>query len=230
MSDNSDSAPPVGESVPPGETTILLRRVRRGEPGAVAALFARVRERLSNLAYKLLRDFRRVGQREEPDDIVSRMWRNLEKAILTRDPVDSSGFLREASKRMHWLLKDLLRKYDGPCARPLRLSHDGQVPDPDSPNVRRMGGKPPPGVYTWVSDTEELRFLLAAIDRLEDQEEKDLVGYSFYQEMTATEIAEIMGLCEKTIDRRLKQLREHLGKLVNDVIVEMAERRDGNSG
>ncbi|MCY2928213.1 MAG: sigma-70 family RNA polymerase sigma factor [Planctomycetota bacterium] len=230
MSDNSDSVPPAGESVPPGETTILLDRIRRGDEGAVAELFVRVHERLRKMAELLLRDYKAVGQREEPDDIISRMWRNLEKALLPCDPENSQAFFRVANMKMHQLLRDLSRKYKGPAAGPLRLSHDGEVPDPNSPEVRMFGGPLPPGAYTWVSDTEELRLLLVAIDRLEDEKEKDLAGYRYYQAMTATAIAEVMGLCEKTIDRRIKKLLEHLRKLMEDTVAEMAESRDGHSG
>jgi RNA polymerase sigma factor (sigma-70 family) len=76
-------------------------------------------------------------------------------------------------------------------------------------------------VATWVVDTEQVRLLWAAIDRL-DETDKQLVQYTYYQEMSAVEIGSIMQLGEKTIRRRQQRVK----KILKDTMRQIGDEID----
>lgn len=215
---------PAGDKAP-GEVTVILVGIRRGEDGARAKLFELVYSRLREMVAPVLRGHPLVGQREEPDDIVSRLWMRLERAFLPCDPKNSREFFRIVNHKLHQLLVDLSRKYRGPAAGPLGLSPEADGLDLDSLNAHGIGGPPPPNPPTWVAETDEVRLLLAAINRLEE-EERELYRLKYYMGMGPTDIAEILGVSAKTIHRRLEELENRVVELRLQVKNEEGAGRD----
>lgn len=217
---------PGDEGTPKGEVTLVLDAIRRGEKEQVGRLYRLVRHRLQRRAFQLLQRHPAVSSREEADDVVSQLWQGLERALLPCDPTDSQEFFRIANHKTHQLLTDLSRKYRGPGAGPLGISAGTEVLDFVELNQSGVGHEPPRGVATWVTETEQVRLLWAAIDRLDD-EDKELVLDSYYQEMSTAEIAGIMHLSERTVRRRLDAVGKTLRSLMQAVIAEVPADPNG---
>jgi RNA polymerase sigma factor (sigma-70 family) len=215
------STQPDEEPKPCGQITLVLDAIRLGEKRKVGELFQLVRERLHRRAFQLLPRHPAVSSKEEADDIVSQLWGKLELALLPCDPKNSGEFFRVANHKMHQILIDLSRKYRGPGAGPLGISVRTEPPDLVELNACDVGGPPRPGVATWVVDTEQVRLLWAAIDRL-DETDKQLVQYTYYQEMSAVEIGSIMQLGEKTIRRRQQRVK----KILKDTMRQIGDEID----
>jgi len=209
------------EAKPRGQITLVLDAIRRGEKRKVGELFQLVRQRLHRRACQLLPRHPAVSSKEEADDIVSQLWGRLERALLPCDPKNSREFFRVANHKMHQILIDLSRKYRGPGAGPLGISSRTEPPDLVELNAGDVGGPPRPGVATWVADSEQVRLLWAAIDRL-DETDRQLVQYTYYQEMSAVEIGDIMQLASKTVRRRQQRVKEALKDLMRQIVDEIA--------
>ncbi len=207
-----------------GEVTIALRGIRQGNNEATEDLFRLVRQELVDKATKLLRGHRVVQSMEEADDIVNELWHRLSRALLPCDPRNSREFFRVANHKMQMLLIDLSRKYSGPAARVLRVS-PRTLPDIGGKGPGWSNAPPKPGVVTWIGDTEEVHLLLMAIARLND-EDRELVQLSYFQELTAPEIAGILGKSEKTVDRDLAKVRQKIAMLMKEIFAQPEEDED----
>jgi DNA-directed RNA polymerase specialized sigma24 family protein len=202
---------PGDEGTPKGEVTLVLDAIRRGEKEQVGRLYRLVRHRLQRRAFQLLQRHPAVSSKEEADDVVSQLWQRLERALLPCDLTDSQEFFRIANHKMHQLLTDLSRKYRGPGAGPLGISGRPRA----SPGRGYLGDRNragPPAV--------------GGLDRL-DEEDKELVLNSYYQEMSTAEIAGIMHLSERTVRRRLDAVGKTLRSLMQAVIADVSADGDG---
>ena len=113
------------------------------------------------------------------------MAERLLKALRDARPRTVREFFALAGQHMRWELNDLARRLDNqPVAVELR---EGQLPAPASSD----SGLSPDG-----------RRMLEAIDRL-PEEECEVFGLVRIQGLTHGEAAEVLGICAKTVQRRL---------------------------
>ena len=138
----------------------------------------------------------------QSDELLSAVVERLLKALREARPADVRQFLALAAQHTRWELNDLARRLDNrPAAVELT---EGMVPAP----VDSDSGLTPDG-----------RRMLEAIDGLPDDEREafDLVRI---QGLTHGEVAEMLGVVPKTVQRRLDRglrlLTERLGDLGPD--------------
>jgi RNA polymerase sigma factor (sigma-70 family) len=189
-----DNGDPSVDSVPTGPITRELRKAKSGDHNATAELFRLVREGLERRAHDLLRQFHAVATRVQADDIVSELWPALERALLPCDPRNGKEFFAVANRKMRCLLIDLSRRLE---YKQVRLC--------DGPEVKATS----PGPFTWVAATETMQVLLTAMEHLDD-DERQVVEMCYFLDMRTLDIAQQLGISEKTVDRRLKKARERL--------------------
>jgi len=181
---------------PEHEVTQLLQRVRAGDPGA--------RDRLFPLIYEELRQVARRALRRERPDHSLRPTELVHEAFLKLGAAegpwqDRAHFFGVAARAMRQILVDHAR--------------------------RRMAGKRGGGmIATTLEDVgaeqslppEELLALDAALDRLEQKDTRlrALVEYRFFGGLSDREIAELLRISERTVNRDWAKARAWLHKEV----------------
>jgi RNA polymerase sigma-70 factor (ECF subfamily) len=169
----------------------------------IRALLDRSVRRLQVLCANLLyRGYPRLMQPPvnlQPDELLSAVIERLLKALRAARPQTVREFFALANQHMRWELNDLARRLDSqPAARELR---EGIVLSPPS----SVSGLTPDGLR-----------MLEAIEDLPD-EEREVFDLVRIQGMTQVEAAEVLGVSNKTVQRRLNRalliLSEALGDL-----------------
>jgi RNA polymerase sigma factor (sigma-70 family) len=155
----------------------------------VRALLDRSVRRLQVLCGNLLyRHYRRLTLPPlnlQPDELLGAVVERLLKALPSARPQTVRQFFALVNQHVRWELNDLARRLD---EQPAGEELDGErVPAP-------------PGSGSVLSP--DGRRMLEAIDRL-PEEEREVFGLVRIQGLTHGETAEVLGVCAKTVQRRL---------------------------
>jgi RNA polymerase sigma-70 factor (ECF subfamily) len=191
-------------------TTAVIQRYLEALPGDAAAepiireLLERAVGRLRLLcATFLYRSYPRLARPPlnlETDDLLGGLVARLLTALRATRPASVRQFFALANQHMRWQLNDLARRLDEyPAAAPL----------PDT----GVAGQP---LSTASGLTPDGRRMLGAIEGLPEDEREvfDLVGI---QGLTHAEAAAVVGVSEKTVQRRLNRARLLLAERLADL-------------
>lgn len=181
-----------------GNTTELqawLDRLRSGDAAAREELIARSCRRLHELARRMLRRYPRLRRWEQTDDVLQNAMIRLHHSLLEVTPESVERFLGFATLQIRRTLLDLIRHHFGPEGEAARRHTDGGAVETDNPL---------PGYQTAAVEPERLddwtRFHEAA--EALPEEEKQVFGLLWYQGLTQTEAASVLGVTERTVRRR----------------------------
>jgi RNA polymerase sigma factor (sigma-70 family) len=169
----------------------------------IRALLDRSVRRLQLLCGNLLhRAYRRLTlppQNLQTDEMVSAVVERLLKAMRSVHPQTVRQFFALVNQHMRWELNDLARRLDERLtAVELR---DGLVPAPASSNS--------------ILSPEGHR-MLDAIDKL-PEEEREVFDLVRIQGLTQAEVADVLGVSAKTVQRRLNRSLMLLAKELEDL-------------
>ena len=169
----------------------------------IRALLDRAVRRLQLLCRNLLyRKYRRLTLPPlnlQPDEMLSGLVERLLKAMRSVRPPTVRQFFALVNQHMRWELNDLARRLDKQPA--LDELDSGKVPAPESsgslltPNALRM---------------------LMAIDKLPDGE-REVFEMVRIQALTQVEVAKVLGMSCKTVQRRLNHSFLLLAKELNEL-------------
>jgi RNA polymerase sigma-70 factor (ECF subfamily) len=169
----------------------------------VRALLDRAVRRLHVLCANLLyRSYRRLTLpplNVQPDELLSAVVERLLKAMRSVRPQTVRQFFALVNQHMRWELNDLARRLDEQPAF-VELDSD-KVPAPPSssavltPNGRRM---------------------LQAIDQL-PEDEREVFELVRIQALTQVEVAKVLGMSSKTVQRRLNHSLVLLAKELKEL-------------
>lgn len=191
-------------------TTVVIQRYLDALPGDPAAepvireLLEQAVGRLRLLCGALLhRGYPRLARPPvnlETDDLLSGVVAGLLTALRTARPPTVRQFFALAAQHMRWQLNDLARRLD---QRPAAAA----LPEAE---VAALPGSTASGL------TPDGRRMLDAIDGLPEDEREvfDLVGI---QGLTHPEAAAVVGVSEKTVQRRLNRARLLLAEQLADL-------------
>lgn len=204
-----------------GHTTIAVQRylgeLARLEGGAPAepiirALIDTSVTRLHLLCRTLLlRSYPRLARPPlnlQSEEMLSSVVERLLKAMQEVRPTSVRQFFALANQHMRWELNDLARRLDGQSAA--RGLQEEFVPAPElsgsqlSPNALRM---------------------LDAIETLPD-DEREVFSLVRIQGMTHAEVADVLGVAAKTVQRRLNRSLILLADKLNDLKPAAAPREE----
>ncbi len=189
-------------------TTVVIQRYLDALPTETAAepivreLLERAAGRLrvlcGTLLYKSYPRLARPPLNLETDELLGGVVAGLLTALRTVRPATVRQFFGLANQHMRWQLNDLARRLDKGSAAAL----------PDS------GIAAPPSSASGLSP--DGRRMLGAIEGLPDDEREvfDLVGI---QGLTHAEAATVVGVSEKTVQRRLNRARLLLAEGLADL-------------
>jgi len=181
-------------SAPPGEVTILLRRMKRGESEAAAELAPLVYGELRRIAGAHMRG-ERAGHTLQPTALINEAWLRLADQARV-DWRDRSHFFGVASRIMRRVLVDHARA--------------------------RLAGKRGAGAEVlnldWIEvDTgpeklEEILSVDEALTRLRefDPQQARIIEMHYFTGMTVEETAQALGISSRTVDREWAMARAWL--------------------
>jgi RNA polymerase sigma-70 factor (ECF subfamily) len=155
----------------------------------VRAVLARAVDRLRLLCSALLhRSYPRLTHAPvnlEADELLSAVVERLLKALGKARPETVRQFFALANQHMRWELNDLARRLDE-----------------KAPVVELVEGLAPAPVSSGSGLSLNARRMLEAIEELPD-DEREVFSLVRIQGMEQTEVAELLGVSAKTIQRRL---------------------------
>jgi RNA polymerase sigma-70 factor (ECF subfamily) len=179
------------------QTTVIIQRYLDALPGdsaepIVRELLARAVGRLRMLCgtflYKSYPRLTRPPVNLEPDELLGGVVAGLLRALQTTRPVTVRQFFALANQHMRWQLNDLARRLDErPAAAALAESRVV------APPASSASGLSPDGLR-----------MLEVIESLPD-DEKEIFGLVRIQGLTHAEAATVVGVSEKTVQRRLNR-------------------------
>jgi RNA polymerase sigma factor (sigma-70 family) len=166
----------------------------------------RLRLLCATLLYKSYPRLARPPLNLETDELLGGVVAGLLTALRTTRPPTVRRFFALATQHMRWQLNDLARRLDEQPAA-AELADTGVAAPPNS----TASGVSPDG-----------RRILGAIDGLPEDEREvfDLVGI---QGLTHPEVAAVVGVSEKTVQRRLNRARLLLAERLADLRPEKDE-------
>jgi RNA polymerase sigma factor (sigma-70 family) len=172
----------------------------------VRSLLARSVNRLQMLCGSMLyRSYPRLTRPPlnlQADELLSAVVERLIRALREVHPPTVRHFFALANQHMRWELNDLARRLDkeGPHLELHEsLAHAGPASDSSAGN------------------TNQTLRMLAAIDALPD-EEREVLGLVRVQGMTHAEAANLLGVSQKTVQRRLNRCLVLLDDSCGDII------------
>lgn len=191
-------------------TTVIIQKYLDALPGDLDAepmvrelleqAAGRLRQLCATFLYKSYPRFTRPPINLETDELVGDVVAGLLKALRKTHPPTVRQFFALANQHMRWQLNDMARRLDEqPAAFALM---DGGLA---APSASTASGLSPDG-----------RRILEVIEGLPEDEREvfDLVGI---QGLTHVETAAVVGVSEKTVQRRMNRARLLLAERLTDL-------------
>lgn len=160
--------------------------------GVVRDIIARSASRLHLLCARLLHhDYPRLTREPaylDSEDVLGGVVERLIRAMSKERPTTVRGFFGLANQHIRWELNEMARQVDrGKPVKPLKEFDPAARPDQAAPE-----------------ETATLRTILDAIDGLPSTE-RETFEFVRIQGMTHAEAAAVLGVAEKTVQRRLRR-------------------------
>jgi RNA polymerase sigma factor (sigma-70 family) len=188
-----------------GQTTEMQRLLDGWAAGDVAArdrLLDRAGQRLLALTRRMLRGYPHLRRWEQTDDVFQSAVLRLYRSLGDVRPDSIGQFFGLAATQIRRTLIDLARHHFGPEGAARRHQSEGDVQHQstaggDSGPARR--DEPPETLDAWAQFHEAVEAL--------PRDERDVFSVIWYGEATQKEAAELIGVTERTIQRRLVRAR-----------------------
>jgi RNA polymerase sigma factor (TIGR02999 family) len=168
-----------------GDVTVLLSRMRSGQPEALAQLLPVVYNELRRLAGRYMRD-ERPGHTLQPTALVHEAWLRLARQDHANWE-NRAQFMGVACQLMRRILVDHARRH---CAR----KRAGGLTTLDETIQKQLAD---------LSRPEEILAVHLTLERLErlDPQQGKLVELRYFAGLSAEETAQAMGLSLRTVER-----------------------------
>ncbi len=208
-----------------GDTTQFQRLLdgwAAGDESARTELLERAAKRLLQLTRRMFRNYPQLRRWEETDDVFQNALLRLYRSLGDVRPDSVRGFFALGATQIRRTLIDLARHYYGAEGR--ATHHHSKSGAADAPSKIRSAGndEPPETLEAWARFHE-------AVERL-PAEERDAFGLIWYGEATQKEVAELLGVSERTVLRRLVRARLKLHEALKSARVAFEERTPRGAG
>jgi RNA polymerase sigma factor (sigma-70 family) len=189
----------------------LLDGWAAGNEASRGRLLERAAQRLMNLTRRMLRSYPRLRRWEQTDDVFQTAVLRLYRSLGDVQPGSVREFFGLAATQIRRTLIDLARHHFGPEGEAAR--HESEAGQSSSKSEEAGGhsgrcDERPETLEAWA------RFH-AAVDRLPG-DERDVFSLVWYGEATQKEAAELLGISERTVMRRLLAARVLLHDSLQD--------------
>lgn len=193
----------MGDKGEPTNTTILLAQIAEGSDDAFNELMDRLYGRLRALCAKMLRSYAHLRRWEQTDDVLQNAMLRLYRAVQEVRLESKRHLLNLAAKQIRRTLIDLARHHFGPLG-------DGQNHQSDDGRLIGLQAGPQQEAESleWWTQFHE------SVEKLPD-DEREAFELVWYAGMTQKEAAEVLGVAERTVLRRLHRARMTLGQIID---------------
>lgn len=185
------------------EIRSLLERANAGEDGAFDQLAIQVTHRLRGLAGRMLRNYPHIRRWEETDDVFQAALIRLHRSITEVKPESMRAFFGLAITQIRRTLIDLARHYYGTYGKGAHHHSDGSgraADDAGGPLDQAMAAAElPESLQKWTSFHEAIEALPA--------DERETFSLVWYGGLKQRESAELLGVSERTVIRRINRAR-----------------------
>jgi RNA polymerase sigma-70 factor (ECF subfamily) len=193
--------------------TVMLNgwvdRMRAGDMKARDELLRAVCDRLERLARKMLRRFPSVQRWAQTDDVLQNALLRLLRALQEVRPNSVRDFFGLAAEQIRRELLDLARQFNGRDGVGANHASDGDRQD-WPPAVE------PRAATDDVHDLERWTAFHQGVADLPDQE-REVVALVFYHGWSQTQVAELLGLSVRTVQRRWRSALRALHCYLHDL-------------
>lgn len=181
-----------------------LDRLGHGDETAKGELIALTDERLRLLARQMLRgSFTRLRRFEQTDDVLIEAQLKLHSSLTATAPRTARDFYGLASLQIRRVLIDLARKYFGPEGPGGRHESPPNGELPSSWLARASSGD---GTPLTAAEWEEFHQRVARLP----EPLREVFELIYYHGLKQTEVARLLGVSAKTIQRRWYEARAKL--------------------
>jgi RNA polymerase sigma factor (sigma-70 family) len=184
-------------------TTDLLNRYIRGQPEALGPVLARHESRMIQTAAHLIWRLGRIDPAYGPEDAVADAWTKVCE-ILKNSQVQTIRGSFEFWRRFYTILRrEIHAEHKRSTATKRAERQHRQVGDPGEPPLDSLWAHLPPQEALVMAQLE-IEDLIAY---LEDPQLQEILKLRL-REYTVDEIADFLDVSSRTIERRLKEIRE----------------------
>ena len=200
----------VNQSLRTTELQDLVGRFRAGDHRAADELIQQCAEQLESLASRMLCSFPGVKRWEQTGDVLQNALQRLLRTLRSVQPDSVRGFFQLAAQAVRRELLDLARHYFGPQGAAANYE---SLPDAAS-------GNSPMNCFASRDDIRNLERWTAfheAVGRL-PTEDRELIELGFYEGLKKNEIAQLLGVDERTVRRQWRRVARRLADDLGDEI------------
>jgi RNA polymerase sigma factor (sigma-70 family) len=190
----------------------LVAQLARGDTEAREELLAVAGESLRRLTRRMFRAEHRLQRWEQTDDVCQNATLRLYLALAEVRPSSVRDFFRLAALYIRRELIDLARHYYGPQGMGTRQTtcHPARGTTPSPPAYEQGDTSDEPSrLATWREFHER-------VAKLPDQE-REMFDLLWYEGLEQAEAAAVLGISERTVQRRWQTARLHLHRDLNGV-------------
>jgi RNA polymerase sigma-70 factor (ECF subfamily) len=181
----------------------FVQRWQGGDASAADALFRAIAQRLEYLARRMLRAYPNVQSWVETADVLQGTVYRLLNTLRKLDPPTTRDFFNLAAAHVRRELLDLARRH----------ARREQPQGYGSSDSSAVGAAP---VDHSLVPADELELWTRFHEAVEDlpAEEREVFGLSFYHAWTQPQIADLLGVNERTVRRRWQSACRELNRKV----------------
>ncbi len=194
-----------------GHTAILgqwLEQLREGDEAARHAVINHAADRLEALARRMLGRNPRLRRWEQTGDVLQNAVLRLHRSLETLRPESPAQFYGLAAAQIRRELIDLARHHFGPESAAAHHHTDG-VEQADGPVVTKEdSGGEPASLAEWTDFHEKVQLLPRA--------EREVFDLLWYEGLTQTEAAQVLGVTDRTIKNRWRSAKLELQRLLGE--------------
>jgi RNA polymerase sigma-70 factor (ECF subfamily) len=174
-----------------------LQRMQAGDRTACDALVQAIGARLEQLSRKMLRRFPNVKRFADTDDVLQNSVMRLLRILQQMPPPSTVDFFGLAAVHVRRELLDLARHFAARDRQEVPTGHDPEDERPSSVS----------------GDLEQWCAFHEAVERL-SVEQREVVGLIYYHGWPQKDVAQLLGISERTVRRRWEEalltLHSHL--------------------
>jgi RNA polymerase sigma factor (sigma-70 family) len=183
----------------------LVEQLRAGDRDAADQLARAALARMETLALEALKSSRLVRRWAEAEDLIQNALLRLQEALREVRPPSTRDFFCFAAEMIRRELIDMARKLRGPTGLAANLESNANRIDSAGrviPDLEPAVDEPPDQMEPW-------EIFHRAVNDL-DAEAGEVFRMRYYHELENIEIAELLGINEKTVRRRYRKACEAL--------------------
>jgi len=190
----------------------LVDRLQRGDVAARQELLTSAGDGLLRLTRRMFREEHRLKRWEQTEDVLQNASLRLYLALAEIKPPSVRDFYRLAALHIRRELIDLARHYYGPQGLGTRQTtqRQGEGHTRSPPAYEQADTTDEPSrLATWCEFHEQVARL--------PEEERELFDLLWYQGLAQSEAAVLVGISERSLQRRWQTARLHLHRALHGV-------------